>query len=100
MSNLSEVLHGRLSPADFVTKSIGDVLEMGHVPAADAADGAADQIETVKAQIEQVVDGFLIAKLGPLAGNAAARVADAAINSIAAALEAAAHAAAHKPDPG
>ena len=95
MSYLSQLKNGAISPAEFLARSLAFVkAAIGVRLTATAADGAADRIETVKAVIEQSVDGYLKAKLGAVPGGIAASIADGALNGIAAALETAAHAAA------
>jgi hypothetical protein len=97
MSYLSQLKHGEITPAEFLARSLGFIRAAVGVPSAPAAaDGPADRIETVKAEVERVVDAYLVAKLGAVPGGIAASIADGALNSIAVALETAAHTAAGK----
>jgi hypothetical protein len=93
MSDISQLFHGQLSLTAFVEKEIDRVKAViGQPLTAGAVDGAADQIETVKATVELALGAFLSSK--GVAGAVVTSLVDGLLNNIVSTLEGAAHAAA------
>lgn len=93
MSDISELFHGHLSLTAFVEKEIDRVKSViGQPSTADAVNGAADEIETVKATVENALGAFLNSK--GVAGQVVNSLVDGLLNNIVSTLEGAAHAAA------
>lgn len=86
MSDLTLLRDHKLSVPAFIAKIIG---EAGAIKA--NPNGAADEIATVKASVQQAAHAFLKAHLGDnLVEHAAEAVADAAVSALTAALASAA----------
>lgn len=88
MSDLTKLFRGKLTPVQFIQKEIRALKSLIGKPATNAAlDGAADQVSTLKAQIERSVDAYLRAKLPGDIAPIVEGVTDATLNAIETALK-------------
>lgn len=87
MSDLTQLVRGKLTPADFFLKQVAALKSLIGKPATDEAlSKAEDEIKALKIKLEEAIDGYLRDKLPTGAAGIAEAISDGALNALQAAL--------------